>query len=114
MNDTEAAFPIHHRIRWWWQRRRRAYLRPVYSNGQVPHPACEHRWRTEDRTPSSLARAFMGRAALQHNHWYVNVICTRCRAVRCGSSTDPNPCMEHRHHRGPHVHQDGTKVRLGG
>ena len=87
------------RLRWWVQRRRRAHLRPVYSNGQLPFPPCVHRWRTEDRRPP-------GRDDLNHPsaaaRWYVNVICTRCRAVRCGDSTDPTPCVRHRHHPGSH------------
>lgn len=101
VSDTQQGYPTFlARVRWWWQRQRKAYRRPVYSNGETPFPRCDHRWATEDRRPP-------GRDELRHPsssaRWYVNVVCKTCRAVRCGDSTDPNPCVRHRHHRGSHT-----------
>lgn len=42
------------------------------------------------------------------------VRCRICCAPRCGHSTDPDPCMERRHHRSCHRLLSGRRVHLGG
>lgn len=40
--------------------------------------------------------------------------CAICHAPRCGDSTEGDPCMERRHHRGLHIHLSGKFVPPGG
>lgn len=41
------------------------------------------------------------------------VRCAVCHCPRCGESTDADPCMERRHHRGMHVTLHGRFWPLG-
>lgn len=41
------------------------------------------------------------------------VRCMVCYAPRCGHSTDEDPCIERRHHRGPHLYSSGRVERVG-
>lgn len=41
------------------------------------------------------------------------VRCSTCHAPRCGDSSDPDPCMERRHHDGLHIHLSGMFRPLG-
>lgn len=42
------------------------------------------------------------------------VRCHICHAPRCGASTDPDPCLERRHHQGDHVTFAGHREPVGG
>lgn len=42
------------------------------------------------------------------------VRCATCHAPRCGSSTDPDPCMKRRHHRDCHRMLSGRREHLSG
>jgi hypothetical protein len=47
--------------------------------------------------------------------WVEEVIrCADCHAPRCGYSSDPDPCMERRHHRWAHHALSGRTWPLGG
>ena len=41
------------------------------------------------------------------------VFCARCYAPRCGHTSDPNPCMEPRHHRTFHRYANGAREKVG-
>lgn len=46
--------------------------------------------------------------------WEPVVRCRVCRCPRCGSSVDPDPCMERRHHAGLHITLGGRFEPVGG
>lgn len=47
-----------------------------------------------------------------YEHWSDpderHIVCRNCLVPRCGSTTDPNPCMLPRHHPELHLYEDGT------
>ena len=46
--------------------------------------------------------------------WDAVVRCADCGCPRCGSSSDPDPCMERRHHDGLHITFGGRFEPVGG
>lgn len=46
--------------------------------------------------------------------WEACVRCRVCRCPRCGSASDPDPCMERRHHDGLHITLHGRFDPVGG
>lgn len=46
--------------------------------------------------------------------WDAAVRCADCGCPRCGSSSDPDPCMERRHHDGLHITLHGRFNPVGG
>lgn len=46
--------------------------------------------------------------------WEPVVRCADCGCPRCGSSSDPDPCMERRHHDGLHITLHGRFEPVGG
>ena len=42
------------------------------------------------------------------------VRCATCLVARCGSSSDRDPCMDRRHHRGLHITLGGRFEPVGG
>jgi len=46
--------------------------------------------------------------------WESVIRCRACKCPRCGSSSDPDPCMERRHHDGLHITLHGRFEPVGG
>lgn len=55
-------------------------------------------------------------AADRKRRWRLEEVirCADCHAPRCGYSTDPDPCMERRHHGWSHRSLSGKVWPLGG
>lgn len=81
---------------------------PVLAPGELPWPI---RWEDDPRIDDGhdhvwetvLLGAPTGRGRRRRQRVEEVVRCQVCTAPRCGSSTDPNPCLERRHHRGDHT-----------
>jgi hypothetical protein len=70
---------------------------PAVDNGHA------HRWRLVHLTADG-----------QHRRFTEDVVrCDLCHAPRCGDSTDPDPCMERRHHPDLHIHFSGRFRPVG-
>lgn len=102
MRHENSGGSIPERIRWWVQRRRKAYRRPIYTNGECACPRGSCDWTTEDRRPRGMSARQIKEHEPWRARWHVMVVCRRCRAVRCGDSLNPKPCILQRHHRGDH------------
>jgi hypothetical protein len=80
---------------------------PVVTEHTLEVARCgEHQWRLEDRTPPGVTAT---------SDFYLCDVCQKCRAIRCGGggATDPNRCLEARHHRSPHRFPDGSQRDVG-
>jgi hypothetical protein len=64
----------------------------------------DHNWRPEDRTPAGVKPG---------NPYYVCSVCIWCHAARCGHLSDPDPCLEPRHHTYPHHYRSGATREVG-
>ena len=84
---------------------------PVLAPGELPWPI---RWeddpRIDDGHDHTWETVLLGAVAaskllprLRRPRVEEVVRCQICCAPRCGSSTDENPCLERRHHRGDHT-----------
>jgi hypothetical protein len=51
---------------------------------------------------------------LQFNRPHVSWRCVWCHAVACGDYSEPDPCFEPYHHRGPHKSRAGFVWPVGG
>ena len=88
------------------------WIGPVLDVGELPWPLfweqreslddCLHEWeRVVQRFHSSREDEAVVR-------------CRNCQSPRCGGSTDPDPCMERRHHRTTHLTLSGRFEPVGG
>lgn len=77
---------------------------PILKPGEPPWPT---RWEDDPTIDDGHAHdwetCLLG-APTDHRRVEEVVRCAVCSAPRCGSSTDPNPCLDRRHHRGDHTH----------
>lgn len=93
---------------------------PTLPPGESPFaPGWEQDPRIDDGHPHVWETVLLGArqgAWRRRAHRRVEEVvrCQVCKAPRCGTSVDPNPCMERRHHRGVHVYLDGSFEPVGG
>jgi hypothetical protein len=95
-------------------------LGPLNIDGNVFAPGWEQADLTDDGHPHQWERVLVvtlypqdsGPALVQR--WEAVIRCRVCRCPRCGSSSDPDPCMERRHHDGLHITLHGRFEPVGG
>jgi len=85
---------------------------PTLTPDEQPWPTLwEQDPRIDDGHPHEWESVLLG---ADHRRVEEVVRCATCNAPRCGSSTDPDPCMERRHHRGLHFYLSGGYEPVGG
>lgn len=63
-------------------------------------PGVRHDWRHHSYTEGRKTRSCYR--------------CVWCHAIACGDWSEPDPCWEPYHHRGPHLSRGGVTWPLGG
>lgn len=77
----------------------------MWEHGAVPElDVCAHEWE----------RILLLADGPQRYATEEAVRCARCHVPRCGHTTDPDPCMERRHHKTLHIYLSGAFEPLGG
>lgn len=85
---------------------------PTLGEGEQPFPLC---WEQSEDVAACVHPEWESVLVRQWGSRLQECIrCVECHAPRCGHSTDDDPCMRVRHHRGNHVYLSGTVEPVGG
>lgn len=90
------------------------WLGPTLPLGEDPWPLFWGRTPGLDDCLHEWERVVIQRSPHAHMPTEPCVRCRRCKAPRCGDSTDTDPCMERRHHRTTHLTLSGSFEPVGG
>ena len=86
---------------------------PTLAPGERPWPITwEQDQRIDDGHRHVWESVLLG--AADHQRVEEVVRCSICEAPRCGTSTDPDPCMRRRHHRDCHRLLSNRREHIGG